>query len=199
MRGSRLSAILLGIAFAPGCGGSPSEPSSTTTSATETFVIGAVTQAVSQAAIVAPGSDVPNTITFPCPDGGSITSTHHGTLPPNLDSTIATSSRTEFNDCKSQNVIVRGDPYLLTTGEHTFGPIVDGRVSSAHATMRTTGGLRFETNGTLGRAQYNCTMAIAIQFANSGPPQVSVTPTGEIEWEQPLGTPVRRVACGPPR
>jgi hypothetical protein len=154
---------------------------------------------VSQAALFAPGSDVANTVTLPCPEGGSITATYSGTLPPDLNTPIATTSTIAFDDCQTQGVIVRGDPSLLTKGEHTFGPIVGGTLGSANARMQTTGGLRFETNGTHGRAQYDCTMAIAIQFVPAGPPQISVTSTGTIAWEQPLGTPIRSVACGPSR
>src|SRR5262245_10496805 len=197
MRKNRFSTLLIGLSFMAGCGDSPSRPSST--GATEAVIASAVTQAVSQAAIFAPGSDAPNTMPFPCPDGGTITATYNGTLPPDLNTPIKSTSKIEFNDCRSQGVIVRGDPWLLTTGEHTFGPIVGGTLSSANSTMRITGGLRFETNGKPGRAQYDCTMAIAIQYVSTGPPQVSVTSTGTIAWEEPLGTPVRSVACGPSR
>ena len=196
MRQDRLSALLIGLAFLAGCGCSPSHPSPATSNI-EGVITTAITQAVSRAAIFAPGSDVPNTVTTPCPEGGSITSTYNGTLPPGPSTPVVTTSKTEFNDCKSQNVIIRGDPNLLTTGEHVFGPFVGGTVSSASATLRTTGGLRFETNGTQGRAQFDCTSAITIQYGSIGLPQVSVTSTGTIAWEQPLGTPIRNVACGP--
>ena len=125
-----------------------------------------------------------------------MTITYSGTLPPDLSRTIVSTSRTEFNDCKSQDVIMRGDPYLQTTGEHTFGPIVGGALASSTATMRTTGGLRFDANGKQGRAQYNCTQVMTIQFTGTNTPQVSITSSGTITWEQPLGTLTVR-PCGP--
>ena len=136
MRSNRLAAIALGIGLAAGCGGSsPTGPSPSSTALSEGAVRAIVGQAVSQAAILAPGSDVSFPVAVPCPEGGSIRGTYAGTLPPNPSATIVSTSKTEFNDCNSQGVVMRGDPYLLTTGEHTFGSIVGGMVNTATGTI----------------------------------------------------------------
>jgi hypothetical protein len=63
-------------------------------------------------------------------------------------------------------------------------------------TMRMTGGLRFEAGATQGRAQYDCTQALSLQFVNGTPSQPSsITSSGTITWEQPLGTVTVR-PCG---
>lgn len=202
MRWHHLSVVLVGIGIAAGCGGSPSAPSATpaVTTATQGIVSAAVSLALSQAAVVVP-SDTPSiTLTYPCPDGGSVNMTFSVTGPAQpLEpaGTVVTTSRTEFNDCKSQSVIIRGDPYLVVTGEHVFTPIVESRPLNSTATMHTTGGLRFEGNGVQGRAQYNCTQVVTIDFGSNGTPIVSGTSSGTITWEQPLGTITVR-PCGPP-
>jgi hypothetical protein len=197
--------LIIGAALAmlavgsTGCGHSPSTPSSPTVStpATQAAVGAAVNQAVSQVAMSAPMSgDVVHSMTFPCPDGGSIVSTYSAALPTGPGSTLTTTSKMEFNACKSQSVIMNGDPYLLSSGEHVMGPIVDNVLSSMASTMRITGGLRFDANGVQGRAQYNCTQVMTIQFSGNGPPQITMTSSGTITWEQPLGTVTTR-PCGP--
>ena len=67
----------------------------------------------------------------------------------------------------------------------------------AVVTMRTTGGLRMNTNGVQGRVQFNCTTTVSISIVNGSSPQVSVSSSGTTTFEQPLGsTPVTR-PCGP--
>jgi hypothetical protein len=104
----------------------------------------------------------------------------------------------EYSDCRSQSVTINGDPYLMMTGEHAFTPpAVSGGQPSMTATLRTSGGLRFDAGGTPGRAQYDCTQVLSMQFGGNGTPtQPSVTSTGTITWEQPLGT-IRVLPCGP--
>ena len=201
MRRGPLSALLLVLGLAAGCGSSPAPgPSVASISATESTITAALAQALSQAAVFGPGGTITNPMVMPCPDGGSITVTHSGPLPPDFGGKFVTTSKTEFNDCKTQNVIIRGDPWLQIAGEYVFGPPGGGTPSSVSSTMSITGGLRSEANGVHGRAQYNCTMTFAVQYAGNGqPPQITTTATGTITWEQPLGTPVRTSACGPPR
>jgi hypothetical protein len=73
----------------------------------------------------------------------------------------------------------------------------DPLTSSMTATIRTTGGLRFDAGATQGRSQYDCTQVMSIQLTGgTAPAQVSVTSSGTITWEQPLGTVTVR-PCGP--
>ena len=191
-----LFAILVSVSLAAGCGGSPSSPSSVTSSqAAESAVMSAVTQAMSQVAIVAPTSgDTPTTLTVPCAGGGSIVITL-GTLPPQQTNVYRSSSRIEFRDCKNQTATLNGDPYLETSAEHSF-PTAGGTGRDSISTLRTTGGMRFDSGGVQGRVQFNCTMNVSVHFA-SGSPQVSSTSSGTMTFEQPLGsTPVVR-PCGP--
>jgi hypothetical protein len=60
-----------------------------------------------------------------------------------------------------------------------------------------TGGLRFDAAaGTSGRARYDCTMMISMQIGSDGTPaQPTITSSGTITWEQPLGT-VAVHSCG---
>jgi len=142
--------------------------------------------------------DVLHGLSYPCPEGGSIDTTFSAGLPTGPGSTLTMTSKMEFNACKSQGLVIQGDPYLLTSGEYMIGPIVDNLPSSMTTTTRTTGGVRFTGAGTTGRAQYDCTQLMAIQFSSNGPPQISATSSGTITWEQPLGTVTTR-PCGPER
>jgi hypothetical protein len=67
------------------------------------------------------------------------------------------------------------------------------------ATMSMTGGLRFDAGGTQGRARYDCTHVISMQIPPVGAPAPtppSMTSSGTITWEQPIGTVTVR-PCGP--
>jgi hypothetical protein len=112
--------------------------------------------------------------------------------------TVTSSSRTEFSDCRSESVTIHGDPYLMLTGETVIVRAADGLTSSMTVTMRQTGGLRFEAGATQGRAQYDCTHVMSLQFVNGTPsqPSMSITSSGTMTWEQPLGTVIVR-PCGP--
>src|SRR5699024_2825850 len=103
----RAFSLIASLTLVAGCGAAPSAPSSVSTAATQTAVASAITQAVSQAAIVAPTSgDVVNAMTVPCPDGGSMTLRYSAAMPTAPTSSISTSSRTEFNDCKNRDVTI---------------------------------------------------------------------------------------------
>jgi len=94
-------------------------------------------------------------------------------------------------------VTINGDPYLSMASDYVLSPAGGGLPPSITATIRTTGGLRFDAGGVQGRAQYNCTPMMSMQLANDGTlPQPSITSTGTITWEQPLGTVTVR-SCGP--
>jgi len=195
-----LLTILVSLSLAAGCGGSPSSPSSgsvTSSLAAESAVMSAMAQAMSQLAIVAPTSgDALNTLTMPCAGGGTIVLTMGTTLPPQQTNVYRSSSRVEFRDCKNQAVTINGDPYLETSAEHSFPGLLSGPGGDSISTLRTTGGMRIDSGGVQGRVQFNCTMTVSVNTATR-PPQVSMTSSGTITFEQPLGsTPVVR-PCGP--
>ena len=173
------------------------------TSATISTVSSTVSQALSQTAGGLIGTAGPSlTTTFPCPNGGSVTTTPSVTSGiPAMDGSpavVTISSRTDFNDCRSQSVVIRGDPYLLTTGELTFAPSAPGtQTYSGTSTTHTSGGLRFITDGGEGRVQYDCTLVITSKNAGDGNLQVSITPGGTMSWEFPVGAPATVSNCGP--
>lgn len=154
-----------------------------------------VAQAMSQLAIVGPiAGGTPNTFTMPCPGGGSIVTTMDP-LPLQQPGLFHSSSKIEFRDCKNQAGTLNGDPYLETSGDFSF-PTSGGTIGDSVSTLRTTGGLRMDTSGVLGRVQFNCTMTVSVHLVN-GTPQLSITSDGTTTFEQPLGsTPVVR-PCGP--
>lgn len=189
-----LCAVLVGLSLAAGCGKSPSSPSSVpgpSSLAAESAVMSAMAQAMSQIALVGRTTGtIPNTFTYPCAGGGSMIMT---ISPMPQDGSISrASSRIEFHDCRNQTVTINGDPYLDTSME-----ISSSTPGDSVATLRTTGGLRVNSNGVQGRVQFNCTTTVSITMANGSSPQVSVSSSGTTTFEQPLGsTPVVR-PCGP--
>jgi hypothetical protein len=114
------------------------------------------------------------------------------------EGTIATTARTEFNNCQSQSVVLNGDPYLVTHGELKYTSSSGGPANSGVVSMRTTGALRFLTDGREGRAQYNCTNNMTWQVGADGTPVSSISSSGTISFEYPAGTPVKTENCGPP-
>ena len=160
MRAHRFIAPLILAGLAAGCGGSsPSAPSTVTpptsvSPATTQGIIGATLTQATSVLVSATSDGLSRVITYTCPSGGSITMTMTFNLTPTAPSgTVTSSSRTEFNDCRSESVTIHGDPYLMMTGETV---VVRGAdlTSSMTVTMRMTGGLRFEAGATQGRAQY---------------------------------------------
>ncbi len=116
-----------------------------------------------------------------------------GTVPP---APLTTSSRIEFTDCRSQTVTINGDPAVMMDGTYTFATTTGNTPSSMTATTRMTGGLRFDTAGVPGRARYDCTLMMSMQIGSDGTPaQPTITSSGTITWEQPLGTVTVR-PCG---
>jgi hypothetical protein len=194
-----LCALVVGLSVAAGCGKSPSSPSSlsgASSLASESAVMSAMAQAMSQVALVGRTTgDTPNSFTMPCAGGGSMVMTL-SPLPQPQGSVLRSSSRIEFRDCKNQTVIINGDPYLETSIELSFSTPGSGTGDSV-STLRTTGGLRINNNGVQGRVQFNCTTTVSISMANGSTPRVSVSSSGTTTFEQPLGsTPVVR-PCGP--
>jgi len=109
---------------------------------------------------------------------------------------LTSSSRLEFADCRMQTVTMNGDPAILMDGVYTFGAATPTGSRSISATTHMTGGVRFDTPSGAGRAKYDCTMSISMQIGSDGTTsQPSVTSSGTITWEQPLGT-VSVHACG---
>ena len=192
-----LFAVLVSAALAAGCSKSPASPSPESTQAAEAAVVSAMSQAMRQLAIVVPpGGGVPNTFTMPCPGGGSIVMTFTTTPLQERTGVFRSSSRVEYQDCRNNSVTLNGDPYLETSSEHSF-PTIGGPTSESTSTHRTSGGMRIDIGGVRGRAQFDCTMTANVRMLNGAPPQVSVTSSGTITLEQPLGsTPVVR-PCGP--
>jgi hypothetical protein len=194
MRARQVGAPLLVAALAAGCGGNtPSSPSTPTPSAnlspaaTQAIVGATLTQGTTATLTTAP--DGSRVMTYPCPGGGSMTITSNSTTPAGPSGAMTNSSRMELSDCQSQSVTVNGDPYITIVGDYSLGRGADGTVSSMTANVHMTGGVRFSAGGTQGRAQYDCTSAMSMQFSSNGtvsqPP--IVTSTGTITWEQPLG------------
>jgi hypothetical protein len=156
----------------------------------------AMSQAMSQVALAGRTTgDAPNTFTVPCAGGGAMVMTMNP-LPPQ-GNVFRSSSRIEFRECRNQTVTINGDPYLDTSIDLSFsspGGLVSG---DSVSTMRTTGGLRINSNGVQGRVQFNCTTTVSISMVNGSSPQISVSSSGTMTFEQPIGsTPVVR-ACGP--
>jgi len=201
MRADRLLAPLVIAGLAVACGGSsPSAPSTVTPptgsspAATQAIIAATVTQATNALVSVTPDG-LSRAVTFPCPSGGSMTLTVNVTTPTGPSGTLTTSTRNEFNDCRSQTVTINGDPYLALAGEHVMVRGADGVTSSVTSTVRITGGLRFDDGATQGRVRYDCTQMMSLQIVNGTPSQPSVTSSGTITWEQPLGT-VTSHQCG---
>jgi hypothetical protein len=206
MKAHQLRAIAIALGLATGCGGqSPSAPSSLPPSsppgvgpaATQTIIGATLSQATNMVVTAVPGGGPSAVLTYACPGGGSMTMTYDATLPSGPSGTMTTSSRMDVTDCRSQNVTTNGDPYLSVAGEYVFAPVTDGVPSTMTATMRTSGGLRFDAAGTPGRARYDCTQVMSLELGDNGtPPKVSIASSGAITWEQPLGTVTVR-PCGP--
>ena len=195
-----LCALLAGLSLAAGCGKSSSSPSpvsGTSSLAAESAVRSAMTQAMSQVAFVGSTTlNTPNTFTSPCAGGGSIVMTLNP-LPQQQGNVFRSSSRIEFRDCTNQAVTINGDPYLDTSMDLSFSGLGGGTGGDSVATMRTTGGVRTNSNGVQGRVQFNCTTTVSISMANGSSPQISASSSGTTTFEQPIGsTPVVR-PCGP--
>ena|SRR6187402_887251 len=195
-----LCALLVGLSLAAGCGKSASSPSpisGTSSLAAESAVRSAMTQAMSQVAFVASSTaNAPNTFSSPCAGGGSIVMTMNP-LPQQQGNVLRSSSRIEFRDCTNQAVTINGDPYLETSMDLTLATLGAGPSGDSMATMRTTGGVRINSNGVQGRVQFNCTTTVSISMANGSSPQISASSSGTTTFEQPIGsTPVVR-PCGP--
>jgi hypothetical protein len=135
------------------------------------------------------------TITFPCTDSGSMSTTVTSTGDI-TSSAFTSSSRIDFTECRSQAVTINGDPAILIDGSYTFETTAGGAVSSVTARTRMTGGVRFDAAGTSGRARYDCTMLLSMPVGSDGTPAPPTsTSSGTITWEQPLGT-VTVHSCG---
>ena len=106
-----------------------------------------------------------------------------------LSGTFTSSWRIEYLECRVQTVTINGDPAMLMDGAYTFDRTTGNALSSMTATTRMTGGLRFDTAGTPGRARFDCTLKISMQIGSDGTPaQPTLTSSGTMTWEQPLGT-----------
>lgn len=202
MRASLSGAFLIALGLLAGCGGqgpsapSPSTPSGSGTSTPQSIVAAAVSQAAMNTAVTVSPDGLSRTFTFPCADGGSTSITFTSTTGTVQSGTFTSSSRIEFTECRDRTVTINGDPAILMEGAYTFGTATGGTPSSVTATTRMTGGLRFDAAGTSGRARYDCTMMMSMQIGSNGTPvQPTITSSGTITWEQPLGTVAVR-PCG---
>lgn len=203
MRTCSFGALLIPLALLLGCGGrGPSAPSSIPPSSgpgistTQSIVAAVLSKAATNTAATISQNGPSRTITFPCADSGSMstTVTSAGDI---TSSAFTSSSRIDFTDCRSQNVTINGDPAILMDGTYTFESTASGAVSGMTATTRMTGGVRFDAAGTSGRARYDCTMLLSMRIGSDGTPgQPTITSSGTITWEQPLGT-VTVHSCGP--
>jgi len=131
-------------------------------------------------------------VTVPCADGGSMSMTFGSPTQPISSGTFTSSSRLEFTDCRTQTVTINGDPFIMMDGTYTFTTGTGNVPSSMTATTRMTGGLRFDAAGMPGRARYDCTMTTSMPIPANGsstqPVLATITSSGTITWEQPLGT-----------
>jgi hypothetical protein len=153
----------------------------------------AMSQAMSQIALAGRTSgETLNSFSFPCAGGGSIVFTL-GPRPQALSNVYSSSARVEYRDCRNQAITLNGDPYLETSSEHAFP---NGPFTESVSTLKTVGGLRIDNAGVQGRVRFDCTTIVTIRIVN-GTSQSSVTSSGTMTFEQPIGsTPVVR-PCGP--
>lgn len=190
------------------CGRSPSAPTASTSlsidAAAEATVNATVQEALLQTAApvvtLAPDTPFSSVFTHACPDGGSITTTV--SLPSPIaggpvPSSFTMNSRTEFKDCRSQNITMRGDPALVYSSEYKTSAAAPGAPTVVTATTQTTGGLLITSNGVESRVRYNCESLMVIQLGSTSLPQISST--GTVTWESPVGTVTRTTGCGPSR
>jgi hypothetical protein len=203
---ARLSgAFVVALGLTAGCGGQgPSTPSplapstqGTNVSATQTIIAATISQATVNTAMTVSQDGSSPTVTFPCPDGGSMSLTVTSTPGAGASGTFTSSSRVEFTGCRSQTVTIDGDPAVMTEGTYTFSGTPGADASTLTSTIRMTGGLRFDAGGVAGRARYDCTVTTSMALNGNGTPTPqTVTSSGTLTWEQPLGTVIVR-PCGP--
>jgi len=210
MQRQTLSWVFLGVVLGlAACDRSPTSPTAPATvsidSTTQAAVTATVGQVLSQTA--ASGSTVtlslppPPVISTPCPSGGSITTTF--ALPEPIGdrasgsplTSFTLTSRTDFNDCRSQNVTMRGDPALVHSSKFETSGTGPGTPTSMTATMQTKEAIVAVSNGVESRVRYDCSSVMVLQIGSTSLPQIAST--GTITWESPLGTVVRTTGCGP--
>jgi hypothetical protein len=201
----RLAGALLVGGLVAGCGrSSPSAPSAGAPNAAvsaaeaQALVSTALTQATTT--LFNAGPDGSSWVrTSNCPLGGSMTITSTFVTGGPLSSPgMITSTRIEFNGCRSQTVTTDGDPYVELSSEYVFGPSLPATLpSSLTLTTRITGGTRFDAGTSQGRVRYDCALVMSRSVSETGSPAVQITASGTIALEQPLGTLTVR-PCGPP-
>ena len=212
MRWTLSSFLVIACSSLLACGGSPPTsptpslglPDAAAEAAANAMVVEALSQTTAAGATLASSLPLSPVRIYPCPGGGNITITT--TLPATLDGfqqgALTLTSRTEYNDCRSQNVIMRGAPALVHTSEiRTPGP-VSGAPSNLTGTMRTTttGGLSTTSNGVESLMRVDCASVMVLEFGQPGSmPLPQITWTGTMIWESPAGTVVRTTPCGPQR
>jgi hypothetical protein len=202
--------LLSGLGLAA-CGGSPASPTpssglvpdTTAEAVVNVMVVQAVSQTAASGATLAAALPIAPVRIVPCPDGGNVTTTISAQdVTTNVTGASFTfSSRTEFNDCRSQNVTMRGAPALTLWGDVSVG-LTSGPPSGAPtvvtSTMRTTGGVLTVASGVESLMRIDCTTVMVSQGGQLGSlPQMSWT--GSIVQESPIGTVVRTSGCGPAR
>lgn len=202
-----LAAVLLvAIGAAMGCGKTPAAPTTSASGGIDARTQAAVNatfgQALSQAAMfgstLTPAPSSTPVITFACPDGGNITTTFSRPVLPTGSgpfTSFTTNSRTDFNDCRSQDVVMRGDPALIQSGEFTFPAPTSGAAASVTSTSKTTGAILTISSDGTSRVRFDCQSVIVLELGSTSRPVL--TATGTMTWENPVGTVVRTTACGP--
>jgi hypothetical protein len=195
------------------CGGSPPTsptpslnglPDAAAEAAANAMVIEALSQTTAAGATLVSSLPLTPVRIYPCPGGGDITITT--TMPTTVDAfqqgVITLTSRTEYNDCRSQNVTTRGAPALVHTSEIRTPGLVPSGPANLTGTMRTTttGGLSITSNGVESLMRVDCASVMVIELGQPGSmPLPQITWTGTMTWESPAGTVVRTTPCGPPR
>lgn len=212
MHRQTLSWFLVGGLGLAACGGSPASPTTASPggvldAAAETTANAMVMQALSQTAAsgvtLASSPTVSPVHTFACPEGGNVTTTVSVpalTANGGLQVPFTMTSRTEFNDCRSQNVTMRGAPALVHSSEFSPSGPTSGPPTVLTATMRTSGGIAIISNGVESRMLVDCTTVMVAPVGQPGStPLPQFTWTGTMTWESPVGVVTRTTGCGPSR
>jgi len=211
LRRALSSLIVIACLSLVACGGSPTAPTPsanvvsdvTAEAAASAMVMQALSQTAASEVTLASSLPLSPVTSYQCPGGGNITTT---TTMPALTAGVAQqgaftlTSRTEYNDCRSQNVIMRGAPALEHTSEIRTSGGSSGASTVLTATMRMTGGLSATSNGVESVMRVDCTSVMVIELGQLGSmPVPQVTWTGTMTWESPAGIVVRTSGCGPSR
>lgn len=202
--------FIVGAVITAGCGSAPTQPTSSTSQSSgnaagaEAAIAFVMSQAFAQPLTPIFSENGVLVITTPCPNGGDIKRTIKYAPPPlrrDEPLTLSSTSEVQHRDCNYGGVIVNGDPSVILSSEYSSTALLDrtaGASLTSTSVTRTTGGMRHDMHGVLGRAVFDCTLTSTITYPPTlgDAPQISFVSTGTITTESPLGNRVVR-SCGP--